>query len=136
MMMSLHSGGMGARPSADGLSATPFPSGVRAIPVEITEAITPLVVWKKELRTDSGGAGKFRGGLGQTMVIGNRDKTPFALFATFDRVNYPPKGRHGGANGANGEVKLGSGALLQPKGKQLVPAVPRIHSDQRSTTGA
>jgi N-methylhydantoinase B len=36
---SFHSGGAGARPLQDGLSATPFPSGVRNVPVEATEAI-------------------------------------------------------------------------------------------------
>src|SRR5256885_12393383 len=55
MTMSFHSGGAGARPHQDGLSATPFPSGVRNVPVEATEAITPLVIWRKELRPDSGG---------------------------------------------------------------------------------
>jgi N-methylhydantoinase B len=53
-----HSGGAGARPRQDGLSATPFPSGVRNVPIEITEAITPLVVWRKELRLGSGGPGR------------------------------------------------------------------------------
>jgi N-methylhydantoinase B len=51
-----HSGGAGARPRQDGLSATPFPSGVRNVPIEITEAITPLGVWRKELRLGSGGS--------------------------------------------------------------------------------
>ena len=68
--MSFHSGGAGARPQQDGLSATPFPSGVRNVPVEATEAITPLVIWRKELRQDSGGAGRQRGGLGQVMEVG------------------------------------------------------------------
>ena len=55
MVNSFHSGGAGARPSQDGLSATPFPSGVRNVPVEATEAITPLVIWRKELRQDRNG---------------------------------------------------------------------------------
>jgi N-methylhydantoinase B len=62
---SFHSGGAGARPQQDGLSATPFPSGVRNVPVEITEALTPLVIWRKALRPNSGGPGRQRGGLGQ-----------------------------------------------------------------------
>lgn len=122
MMMSLHSGGMGARPTADGLSATPYPSGVKSIPIEITEAITPLVVWKKELRRDSGGAGEHRGGLGQIMVVANRESVSFSIFATFDRVAFPPRGRHGGLNGAHGSVRLGSGATLNAKGRQVIPA--------------
>jgi N-methylhydantoinase B len=126
MMMSLHSGGAGARPTLDGLSATPFPSGVKNVPIEVTEAITPLVVWKKELRTDSGGAGRTRGGLGQTMVVGSREPEAFALFATFDRVTYPPRGRDGGGKGANGSLCLASGQVLRAKGRQVVPEGDRV----------
>jgi len=126
MMMSLHSGGMGARPTLDGLSATPFPSGVKSIPVEITEAITPLVVWRKELRQDSGGAGRYRGGLGQIMEIGSREHADFAILATFDRIHHPPRGREGGANGANGSIRLASGKRLHPKGRQIVPKGDRV----------
>jgi N-methylhydantoinase B len=126
MMMSLHSGGMGARSSCDGLSATPFPSGVKNIPVEVTEAITPLVIWKKELRQDSGGVGKFRGGLGQTMVVGSREDAPFAILATFDRIHNAPRGRSGGSDGANGILRLESGELLKPKGRQVIPAGARV----------
>ena len=68
-VMSFHSGGTGARPGKDGLSATAFPSGVRNMPVEVTESMSPLVVWRKEYRPDSGGAGEFRGGLGQRMEV-------------------------------------------------------------------
>ena len=57
-------GGTGARPDKDGLSATAYPSGVRGTPVEIAESQTPLIFWRKELRPDSGGAGRTRGGLG------------------------------------------------------------------------
>jgi N-methylhydantoinase B len=135
MMMSLHSGGMGARPAADGLSATPFPSGVKCIPVEITEAITPLIVWKKELRRDSGGIGQYRGGLGQTMIIGNREPSAFTIFATFDRVTYPARGRHGGGNGAQGAVTLGSGKVLKAKGRQIVPAGDTVVLDMPGGAG-
>ena len=62
-----NSGGSGARPSLDGMSATAFPSGVMTMPVEATEQVGPVVIWRKELRPDSGGAGQFRGGLGQYM---------------------------------------------------------------------
>jgi N-methylhydantoinase B len=122
MAMTLHSGGAGARPGLDGLSATPFPSGVKNVPVEVTEAITPLIVWRKELRTDSGGAGAARGGLGQTMIVGNREPGDFVMFATFDRVKNPPKGTEGGKDGAAGRVRLKSGAELAAKGRHVVPA--------------
>jgi len=85
-VMSFHAGGTGARPGKDGLSATAFPSGVRNMPVEVNEAISPIVIWKKEYRPDTGGAGQFRGGLGQVMEVGNLDPAPFALSAYYDRI--------------------------------------------------
>ena len=126
MMMSFHSGGAGARPHQDGLSATPYPSGVRNVPVEITEAITPLVVWQKEYRENSGGAGRQRGGLGQTMVVANREDGPFGIFATFERVHFPPRGRDGGGEGAKGKLSLTSGDVLRNKGFQSIPKHERL----------
>ena len=119
--MSFHSGGAGARPNKDGLSATPFPSGVRNVPVEVLEAITPIVIWRKELRQNSGGAGQFRGGLGQRMVVGNRKKAEFAIFGTFDRVKNPARGRDGGKPGATGSLTLTSGKKLKGMGRQVIP---------------
>ena len=124
--MSFHSGGAGARPNKDGLSATPFPSGVRNVPCEVLEAITPIVIWKKELRQDSGGPGKYRGGLGQTMILGNRQAAEFAIFATFDRVKNPARGRNGGKPGANGSVELASGVQLRGMGRQVIPVGDRL----------
>jgi N-methylhydantoinase B len=92
------------------------------VPIEITEAISPLIVWRKEYRQDSGGAGRFRGGLGQVMEIGNREQEPFAIFATFDRTQYAARGREGGGSGALGSVTLKSGEKMRSKGRQTVPA--------------
>jgi N-methylhydantoinase B len=117
---------MGARPQLDGLAATPFPSGVKAIAIEITEALTPLVVWRKELCRDSGGAGRSRGGLGQVMEIGSREDAPFALFARFQRVEFPARGVGGGMNGTAGTVRLKSGAPVKSKGTQIIPAGDRL----------
>ena len=123
---SFQSGGMGAHPNNDGLAATPFPSGVRAIAVEITEALTPLVVWRKELRQDSGGPGRRRGGLGQVMEVGSRENAPFAVFARFERVDNPARGRNGGRDGAAGTVMLASGKTLKAKATHVIPAGDRL----------
>jgi N-methylhydantoinase B len=117
-----HSGGTGARPGKDGLSATAFPSGVKNTPVEITETVAPLIFRRKELRAGSGGAGRFRGGHGQTIEIAHAEGAPFAVFALFDRIDHPARGRAGGRAGAAGRVALGSGGTLKGKGKQTVPA--------------
>jgi N-methylhydantoinase B len=121
-VMSFHSGGTGARPGKDGLSATAFPSGVRNVPVEVTEAMSPLLFKRKEYRTDSGGPGQYRGGLGQVMEVVSLDDAPFAISANYDRVIYPARGRNGGGNGKLGVLSLGgSGTLLRSKGQQTIP---------------
>jgi N-methylhydantoinase B len=125
-VMSFHSGGTGARPGKDGLSATAFPSGVRNMPVEVNEALSPLVVWRKEYRADSGGPGEFRGGLGQVMEVSNLDPAPFTLSAYYDRIDHPARGREGGRNGGAGEVSLRSGKKLRGKGQQTVPKGDRV----------
>jgi N-methylhydantoinase B len=125
-VMSFHAGGAGARPGKDGLSATAFPSGVRNMPIEVNEALSPLVVWKKEYREDSGGAGQFRGGLGQVMEVGTTDTAPWALSAYYDRIQFPPHGREGGADGMAGEVYLASGPRFRAKGVQTVPQKDRV----------
>ena len=121
-VMSFHSGGTGARPGKDGLSATAFPSGVKNCPVEITEALSPILVTRKEYRVDSGGAGEFRGGLGQVMEAIHLDNSPFLISANYDRVVFPPRGRDGGANGMAGIVRMGSGEPLRGKGQQTIPS--------------
>ncbi len=126
MVNSFHSGGAGARPQQDGLSATPFPSGVRNVPVEATEAITPLVIWRKELRQDSGGAGRQRGGLGQVMEIGSREDAAFGIFARFERVKYPARGRHGGGPGGRGGCRWSRAPNCRPKGLAVVPPGDRL----------
>jgi 5-oxoprolinase (ATP-hydrolysing) len=120
--MIFHSGGTGARPGRDGLSATAFPSGVRCTPVEITETIAPVIFRRKEYRAGSGGEGKYRGGLGQAMEIEHAEGAPFAIFALFDRIQNPPRGRAGGEIGSSGQLALRSGERLRGMGKQIVPA--------------
>jgi N-methylhydantoinase B len=117
-----HCGGAGARTTKDGLSATSFPSGVRTIPVEATESVAPVVFYRREFRESSGGPGKFRGGLGQSIELGGAGAAPIALLCNFERVRNPARGRDGGLCGAAGAVALRSGRPIRPKGRQTVPA--------------
>jgi N-methylhydantoinase B len=119
-------GGTGARPDKDGLSATAYPSGVRGTPVEISESQTPLIFWKKELRPDSGGAGRTRGGLGQVIEMESGIGRPWDILAAFDRIEHPARGRDGGQNGAAGYIGLKSGKKMRGKGFQLVPPGERL----------
>jgi N-methylhydantoinase B len=134
-MLQFNSGGSGARPQKDGMSATAFPSGVRGMPVEASEAIAPVIFWCKEFREDSGGAGKYRGGLGQVIEIGGADGIPFDVLAMFERVNNAPHGRDGGADGATGQVRLASGEKLRAKGQQAIPPHDRLHLEMAGGGG-
>jgi N-methylhydantoinase B len=116
-----HCGGAGARPGKDGLDVTAFPSGVRTIPVEATESVAPVMFRRREFREGSGGAGEFRGGLGQIIELGGADGTPIAMLCNFERVANPARGRDGGGTGAPGRVTLVSGKPIGPKGRQSVP---------------
>ena len=134
-MLHFNSGGSGARPRKDGMSATAFPSGVRGMPVEVNEAITPVIFWRKEFREDSGGAGAQRGGLGQVIEIGGADGMPFDVLAMFERVDNAPRGRDGGTDGATGRVALASGADLRPKGQQTIPPHDRLRLEMAGGGG-
>jgi len=120
-VLTFNSGGTGARPTLDGMNATAFPSGVMTMPVEATENAGPVIIWRKELAQDSGGAGQYRGGLGQHMEVSVTEGHECDFSAMFDRVNHPARGRLGGQSGASTSIKLDDGSALKGKGKQFVP---------------
>ena len=125
-VLTFNSGGAGARPGFDGLNATAFPSGVMTMPIEATEHAGPVIIWRKELRPDSGGAGRQRGGLGQFMEVGAREGHEFDFQAMFDRVDHPARGRRGGGSGAPTTIGQDNGAPMRGKGKQFVPHGRRV----------
>ncbi len=119
-------GGSGARPGLDGMNATAFPSGVMTMPVEATEHTGPVIIWRKELRPDSGGAGRQRGGLGQYMEIGAAQGHEFDFSAMFDRVRHPALGREGGGPGGPTRFELDDGTVMRGKGRQPIPPGRRV----------
>jgi N-methylhydantoinase B len=125
-VLAFNSGGAGARPTVDGLSATAFPSGVMTMPVEATEHAGPVIIWRKELRPDSGGVGRHRGGLGQFMEVGAREGYEFDISAMLDRVDHPARGRRGGGDGATTTITRSDGTPMQGKGRQSVPYGQRV----------
>ncbi len=108
-------GGAGARASKDGLNTTGFPSGVAGVAAESVETLTSLVQHRRELRTDSGGPGKYRGGLGQWSEMSCRTDDPWTISAMVDRIQYPPQGILGGSSGASGEFLINGTQTAQPK---------------------
>ena len=125
-VLTFNSGGSGARPDHDGLNATAFPSGVMTMPIEATEHAGPVIIWRKELRPDSGGAGKTRGGLGQYMEVGAQEGHEFDIQAMFDRVEHPARGRRGGGAGAPTTISQDDGSVMNGKGKQFVAHGRRV----------
>jgi N-methylhydantoinase B len=111
------SGGMGARPTKDGLSTVSFPASISGVPVEVWETTIPVLIRQRALRPDSGGAGRYRGGLGQVVEF----SVPFAerwiANLMSERNRYPARGFAGGHAGAPGSVTLLGGAALPSKGR-------------------
>jgi N-methylhydantoinase B len=103
-------GGMGARPGLDGLASVSFPYNVRDVSVEWAELETPLLFERRELIPDSGGAGRWRGGLGEELALsafddGRLDPTaPIVLSGSAGRMQFPPAGLFGGRPGALGRI--------------------------------
>ena len=108
-------GGTGARPTKDGLSAVGFPSGVAGVPAEVIESLSPVVLKRRQLRPDSGGAGTWRGGLGQLTEFARRGEGKWSVSSIADRTQYPAPGLLGGQSGATGAVSLGNGTQLHAK---------------------
>ena len=107
-------GGTGARPSKDGLNTTGFPSGVGSVPAEVIETLAPLVQHQRVLRTNSGGAGKFRGGLGQNATFSYLGDERWSVSSLVDRTQFAAQGAIGGQAGDVGEYKL-NGKDAPPK---------------------
>jgi N-methylhydantoinase B len=108
-----YSGGMGARETKPGPSATCYPTGVAAVPVEILEASIPIVFDRRELRPGSGGEGRSRGGDGQ--IVGFRMLTdqPWLLNAVPSRLDRGPDGLDGGDPGAAGRFLVNGKSVSQ-----------------------
>jgi len=111
-----YSGGMGARMTKPGPSATCYPTGVAAVPVEILEAALPIVFDRRELRPGSGGRGRQPGGDGQIIAFHMRTDQPWLLNAVPSRLDRGPDGLAGGEDGAAGRF-LVNGVPMSQAGK-------------------
>jgi N-methylhydantoinase B len=117
----LSNGGMGARSSADGINAISFPANIATVSAEIVENVSPLLVLKKELATDSGGPGKFRGGCGSELVIKVRGSHPADLAPVYERCTYPAQGDLGGHAGQSTTVKVNGAPIHHRRKTTLAP---------------
>jgi N-methylhydantoinase B len=97
-------GGSGGRYYADGNDAIHIVPDSRNQPAEFTETRFPLLVEKLALRTDSGGAGMRRGGLGYDKHY--RALTDCRTIVTADRVHLGCYGLNGGKAGSTFKVTV------------------------------
>ncbi|MGE3988825.1 MAG: hydantoinase B/oxoprolinase family protein [Pseudorhodoplanes sp.] len=117
--MFFFSGGMGAREHKPGPSVTCYPTGVGAIPVETLEASMPIVFDFKRLRPNSGGAGRSRGGDGQSVQFRLLTEHPWLMSAMTTRLDGGAEGIDGGRPGAPGQFLI-NGISTKSAGKRLM----------------
>jgi N-methylhydantoinase B len=99
-------GGMGATPVKDGEHVLSWPSNISSTPVEVAERNSPLFFHYKRMRPGSGGAGRFRGGLGQDILIESRSPRPIVVSFMAERTTFPAPGLAGGGAGERGDVRI------------------------------
>jgi len=116
-----YSGGMGARRTKNGPSATCYPTGVAAVPVEVLEASMPILFTRKELREGSGGVGASRGGDGQVIQWHMRTNSDWLLNAVASRTTLPPEGLGGGASGMSGRFLVNGKGVTEARKMVMKP---------------
>jgi len=104
-------GGLGARPDRDGISCLSFPTNVSTLQIELLETDAPIIVEKKEISMDSAGAGKFRGGCGQEVLLRvlEGELAPHGqlyLGIQGGRFEFGIPGFHGGGSAPRGYIEL------------------------------
>ena len=109
-------GGYAARPHLDGVNVLSFPTNVANVPIEVLERDAPIVVTEKSLRPNTGGAGKYRGGLGQTFAFKMVGKEPINFSILTEKTKTFPHGICGGENGGGGSFDIQPPRFLPPKG--------------------
>jgi len=113
------SGGYGALLGLDGASTLPSPSNMTGTPLEVWEEFTGIVVKEKSLITDSGGAGKYRGGLGQKIVLSNETGNNMIVSCLSGRTEFPARGIAGGMSGGLRKVEI-NGVTVHSKGRYVL----------------
>lgn len=106
-------GGTGAGVTQDGADCLSWPSNISATPIEVAERTAPVLIHRKVLRPDSGGAGRHRGGRGQEVLVECEADNVATIFVT-ERLRFPAHGLFGGGPGAKGEVVI-DGALVDTR---------------------
>lgn len=114
-------GGYGAGAEHDGANVLSWPSNVSAAPVEMIEQGNPFRIRYRRLRSDTGGAGRHRGGTGQEWAFESRSKSPVAItfMAERTKAEAAAPGLAGGAPGTRGAVLI-DGVEVDPKRQHIL----------------
>ena len=109
-------GGYGARPNMDGEHVLSFPTNVANVPIEILESDIAVMVTEKSLVPDSGGKGKYRGGLGQRFSFKNVGDKPLNISLLTEKTQTVAKGIIEGQDGQKGSLQIIPEREFPPKG--------------------
>ena len=112
-------GGFGALDGIDGAPTTPSPSNMTGTSIEVWEDLSGMFMVSKELLADSGGAGEFRGGLGQRIEFVNDSGNDISIACLAGRTEFPPKGVRGGSPGGLREILINN-ETVHPKGRYVL----------------
>lgn len=124
--MLITSGGLGGSPGRDGLPGKSFPTNTKMASLEVMESQSPIRFLRRELVTDSGGAGRYRGGMAQEIEALVLGKKSVYVSTSSERIKNPPLGYRGGANGLGALLCRNDGEYLAPKGRTLLKAGDRV----------
>ena len=114
-------GGMGGMAGRDGRQTTPAPTNCAMISSEIWEDETDVAVLERRILPDSGGAGEFRGGTGQEVVLQNNTGHPITLSLFGLRTKFPAKGYAGGKDGGLRAFRINNNAVTAKGLHTLAP---------------
>lgn len=119
-------GGQGATARRNGFSALSFPANLGNTPVEMMEALAPILVHRREIRRGSGGAGRQRGGEGLTFEFEiTQEASSVATSFLMTRLKFPPPGLNGGQDGARGKLLI-NGEPSDPTEQRILKPGDRI----------
>ena len=118
-------GGTGATAVKDGESALSWPSNISSTPVEVAERNSPLYFHYKRLRAGSGGPGRFRGGLGQDILMESESLNPITMSFMAERTKFAAPGLAGGEPGGPGDVRI-NGRTIDNRRQHIVTRGDRV----------
>ncbi len=118
-------GGMGATHRTDGQNCLSWPSNISSTPTEVIEQLSPMRIHRRAFRANSGGEGRYRGGLGQEVEFEFLNESPAALAMLAERTKTSAPGIGGGEKGALGKLEI-NGVNVDPKAQHIVQKGDRL----------